>query len=75
MDYIVFEKHLSNEYGIWRIHGKIIPNWMSPIEIPSKTYILPKEKKESLPIDSAVESIAEIVPPETLNKQHDNART
>lgn len=71
----MFEKHLSNEYGIWRIHGKIIPNWMSPIEIPSKTYILPKEKKESLPIDSAVESIAEIVPPETLNKQHDNART
>ncbi|KAG6798513.1 39S ribosomal protein L45, mitochondrial [Apis mellifera caucasica] len=73
LDYIVFEKHLSNEYGIWRIHGKIIPDWMSPIEVSSKTYILPKEKEEST--DSAVESVAEVVPPETLDKQYDNAKT
>lgn len=69
----MFEKHLSNEYGIWRIHGKIIPDWMSPIEVSSKTYILPKEKEEST--DSAVESVAEVVPPETLDKQYDNAKT
>ncbi|PBC25760.1 large ribosomal subunit protein mL45 [Apis cerana] len=75
LDYIVFEKHLSNEYGIWRIHGKIIPDWMSPIEISSKTYILPKEKEKSLSTDNAVESVAEVVPPETLDKQHDNANT
>lgn len=28
LDYVVFEKHLSNEYGIWRIHGKIVPDWL-----------------------------------------------
>jgi large subunit ribosomal protein L45 len=27
LEYVVFEKHLSNMYGTWRIHGKIIPEW------------------------------------------------
>eukprot|EP00088_Acartia_fossae_P023571 TRINITY_DN2456_c0_g1_i1.p1 TRINITY_DN2456_c0_g1~~TRINITY_DN2456_c0_g1_i1.p1 ORF type:complete len:364 (-),score=98.19 TRINITY_DN2456_c0_g1_i1:121-1212(-) len=27
LEYCVFEKHLSNLYGIWRLHGKIIPDW------------------------------------------------
>lgn len=27
LEYCVFEKHLSNLYGSWRIHGKIIPEW------------------------------------------------
>ncbi|CAL8138142.1 unnamed protein product [Orchesella dallaii] len=27
LEYVVFEKHLANQYGIWRIHGKIIPEW------------------------------------------------
>lgn len=25
LEYVVFEKHLSNEYGLWRLHAKIIP--------------------------------------------------
>lgn len=34
LDYVVFEKHLSNEYGIWRIHGKIVPDWLpSPLPV------------------------------------------
>jgi len=28
LEYVVFEKHISDEYGIWRIHAKIIPDWM-----------------------------------------------
>ena len=28
LEYCVFEKHLSNVYGTWRLHGKIIPDWM-----------------------------------------------
>lgn len=28
LEYVVFEKHLADEYGSWRIHGKIIPSWM-----------------------------------------------
>ncbi|KAL1130324.1 hypothetical protein AAG570_013262 [Ranatra chinensis] len=39
LEYIVFEKHLSNQYGVWRIHGKIIPDWMPPSEYPLNTFI------------------------------------
>lgn len=27
LEYVVFEKHLTNLYSTWRIHGKIIPHW------------------------------------------------
>jgi len=27
LEYCVFEKHLSNLYGTWRLHGKLIPDW------------------------------------------------
>lgn len=30
LDYIVFEKHLTDSYGTWRIHGKIRPQWETP---------------------------------------------
>ncbi|XP_045460348.1 probable 39S ribosomal protein L45, mitochondrial [Harmonia axyridis] len=43
LEYIVFEKHLSNEYGKWRIHSKIIPDWLPPKEPCKNTYIKPKE--------------------------------
>ncbi|XP_032688359.1 probable 39S ribosomal protein L45, mitochondrial [Odontomachus brunneus] len=46
LEYIVFEKHLANEYGTWRIHGKIIPSWMTPTDISEGTYILPKKKHD-----------------------------
>ncbi|XP_059051817.1 large ribosomal subunit protein mL45 [Achroia grisella] len=35
LEYVVFEKHLSNMYGTWRVHDKIIPDWAPPKE-PSK---------------------------------------
>ncbi|KAF5299104.1 hypothetical protein FQR65_LT09462 [Abscondita terminalis] len=35
LEYVVFEKHIANEYGIWRIHDKIIPDWLPPRE-PSR---------------------------------------
>lgn len=28
LEYVVYEKHIVNQYGMWRIHGKIIPDWM-----------------------------------------------
>jgi large subunit ribosomal protein L45 len=28
LEYVVFEKHVANEYGLWRVHAKIIPPWM-----------------------------------------------
>ena len=74
LDYIVFEKHISNVYGTWRVHGKIIPNWLTSKEIPTSTYILPKEEEQPSSSDSAVESVAQVVPPETLDKQHTDAK-
>ncbi|XP_044744213.1 probable 39S ribosomal protein L45, mitochondrial [Coccinella septempunctata] len=43
LEYIVFEKHLSNEYGLWRVHAKIIPDWLPPKEPAKITFIKPKE--------------------------------
>ncbi|XP_024889034.1 probable 39S ribosomal protein L45, mitochondrial [Temnothorax curvispinosus] len=51
LEYIVFEKHLANEYGVWRIHGKIIPSWMAPTDIAEGTYVLPKEKHDPVPTE------------------------
>lgn len=38
LEYVVFERHLANKYGRWRIHSKIIPDWMAPREPSRKTY-------------------------------------
>lgn len=51
LEYIVFEKHMANEYGTWRIHGKIIPSWMTPTDVTESTYILPKEKPKPVPTE------------------------
>ncbi|XP_028044867.1 probable 39S ribosomal protein L45, mitochondrial isoform X2 [Monomorium pharaonis] len=51
LEYIVFEKHLANEYGVWRIHDKIIPPWMTPTDIAEGTYVVPKEKHDPVPTE------------------------
>lgn len=37
LEYVVFEKHVANEYGKWRVHDKIIPDWLPPKEPSAKT--------------------------------------
>ncbi|KFP79045.1 hypothetical protein N310_10624, partial [Acanthisitta chloris] len=32
LEYVVFERHLVNPYGTWRMHGKIVPAWAPPKE-------------------------------------------
>lgn len=32
LEYVVFEKHLSDVYGTWRLHDKIVPEWTPPRE-------------------------------------------
>ncbi|XP_013794078.1 probable 39S ribosomal protein L45, mitochondrial [Limulus polyphemus] len=39
LEYVVLEKHLANQYGMWRIHGKIVPEWMPPKDPILKTFI------------------------------------
>ncbi|GAB0088615.1 Probable 39S ribosomal protein L45, mitochondrial [Sergentomyia squamirostris] len=38
LEYVVFERHMSHEYGTWRIHEKIVPDWMPPKEPGPITY-------------------------------------
>lgn len=51
LEYVVFEKHLSNEYGQWRIHDKIIPDWSPAKEPAIKTYRLIEEAPAPLETD------------------------
>lgn len=39
LEYVVFEKYIANEYGRWRIHGKIIPDWLPPREPTRRTFV------------------------------------
>jgi len=41
LEYVVFEKHLSNLYGEWRIHEKVIPQWMPVRDDGLKTFVAP----------------------------------
>ena len=41
LEYVVFEKHISDIYGLWRVHDKIIPKWMPQREPVIKTYVKP----------------------------------
>ncbi|KAK3106241.1 hypothetical protein FSP39_015861 [Pinctada imbricata] len=45
LEYIVFEKHISNVYGNWRIHSKIVPDWMPEGDPIVKTFILDRPEK------------------------------
>ncbi|XP_063932881.1 large ribosomal subunit protein mL45 [Zophobas morio] len=44
LEYVVFERHLANLYGKWRVHGKIIPDWLPPKEPSLITYLKPAEE-------------------------------
>lgn len=40
LEYIVFEKYLADEYGLWRIHGRIKPEEeMKVSQVVAKTYV------------------------------------
>ncbi|KAK3919393.1 putative 39S ribosomal protein L45, mitochondrial [Frankliniella fusca] len=41
LEYAVFEKQLSNEYGTWKLHGKIIPS--DRIRMAEQTFVAPRE--------------------------------
>lgn len=42
LEYAVFEKHLTNLYGVWRLHEKVEPEWLPPKTSIIRTYIQPK---------------------------------
>ncbi|XP_043194045.1 probable 39S ribosomal protein L45, mitochondrial [Amphibalanus amphitrite] len=44
LEYVVFEKHLADEYGRWRIHSKVVPDWMPARDPVTRTW-----RKEPVP--------------------------
>jgi len=42
LEYVVFENHIVNQYGSWKIHGKIIPPSVTKTPI-LRTYVREKE--------------------------------
>ncbi|XP_061840326.1 large ribosomal subunit protein mL45 [Nerophis lumbriciformis] len=41
LEYLVLERHLVNPYGLWRLHGKIVPSWAPAKDPIIKTVALP----------------------------------
>lgn len=65
LEYVVFEKHIVNQYGIWRIHGKIIPDWMPPKESAPITNIITLEPETETALEAQPdEAKSKIVLPE-----------
>ncbi|KAG0721860.1 putative 39S ribosomal protein L45, mitochondrial [Chionoecetes opilio] len=61
LEYVVFEKHVANTYGSWRVHDKIIPDWMPPKQPVRKTYkVQDVEEEEETP--AATEEPTEAAP-------------
>lgn len=46
LEYVVFEKHITAMNAVWRIHGKIIPDWLPPKDSIQKTFVKPDIEKE-----------------------------
>lgn len=48
LEYVVFEKHIANEYGVWRLHEKIIPDWMPAKQPAPITFRIEEEPEQPL---------------------------
>ena len=52
LEYVVFEKHIVEEYSRWRIHGKIIAPWLPKQDSILRTIKQPKPPTLSSPASS-----------------------
>lgn len=49
LEYVVFEKNISNLYGEWRLHAKIIPPWAEPKQPSPTTYrVIEREEVDEI---------------------------
>ena len=64
LEYVVFEKHLADEYSVWRIHGKVVPDWMPPRQPIIRTYV--QQEPEPIP---------EVPEPEPKEKKEDESES
>ncbi|UYV65122.1 MRPL45 [Cordylochernes scorpioides] len=47
LEYVVFEKQLSNQYGTWKLHSKIIPKWAPTKDQPIPTRAIKLEETQA----------------------------
>ncbi|KAK8394776.1 hypothetical protein O3P69_005927 [Scylla paramamosain] len=62
LEYVVFEKHMANTYGLWRVHDKIIPDWMPPKQPVRRTYRvkeMEEEEEEATPSKEETSEVAD----------------
>ena len=56
LEYVVFESHIVSKYARWRIHDKIIPEWLAkqraPGTLTSRKINVPEEVVEEIKYDS-----------------------
>lgn len=58
LEYVVFEKNISNEYGTWRLHSKIIPDWTPQRDPRLSTWrVVVEEPESSASQENAIESV------------------
>ncbi|XP_004707484.1 39S ribosomal protein L45, mitochondrial [Echinops telfairi] len=50
LEYVVFEKHLMNPYGNWRMHAKIVPPWAPPKQPILKTVMIPAKEEPQVEV-------------------------
>lgn len=48
LEYVVFENNISNEYGSWRLHSKIVPDWAEPKQPALTTWRVVEEPEEDI---------------------------
>ncbi|CAB1460588.1 unnamed protein product [Pleuronectes platessa] len=59
LEYLVIERHLVNPYGLWRLHGKIVPSWAPAKDPIVKTVMIPGPK---LRVDQEFDAVNYEVP-------------
>ncbi|KAL7061728.1 hypothetical protein AAHC03_01037 [Spirometra sp. Aus1] len=60
LEYIVFENHITDAFGQWRIHGKIVPPWARVMVAPNKTHrLLPGADKTPADSESQLSATAD----------------
>jgi len=45
IEYVVFEKRISDTYGAWRMHGKLEPDWMDAKPPMKRTFRMPEHEE------------------------------
>lgn len=51
LEYVIFENNVSNQYGSWRLHHKIIPDWAEPKQPSVATYRVNDKTAEEMAAD------------------------